>query len=177
MLLCRSVSPRRRWVAAVLATGALLVSAPATQARVFVGLGFGFGFPAFGPPYPFSPYYAPGVVVAPPPPVVHAPPPVAYGPYGPPVTYAAPGYGVAPRCFAGAYVCPLDRPGVVGGPYSCPSNTGRGFHRLTRVRYPGYACWDLRARLWARYNRGRGRRRKRYLQRRMVVERGHNPVE
>lgn len=127
-MLCRSVSARRSFVAAVLAAGALLASIPVAQARVFVGFGFGFGFPAFGPYYPYS-YYPPPVVVAPPP-VVYAPPPVAYGPYGPPVAYAPPGYGVAPRCFAGAYVCPLDRPGVVGGPCSCPTNTGRAPGRV-----------------------------------------------
>lgn len=125
-MLSRS-SVRRRVAAAVLAVGASLVLAPAAQARVFLGVGFGFGFPVFGPYYPF---YAPPVVVAPPP-VVYAQPPLAYG-YGPRVTYpyTPPGHAAAPRCFAGAYICPLDRPGVVGGPCSCPTNTGRAPGRV-----------------------------------------------
>ena len=119
--------PRRVFAAALLALGASLVPVPAAQARVFLGVGFGFGFPVFGPYYPF---YAPPVVVAPPP-VVYARPPAAYG-YGTTVPYAytPPGHAAAPRCFAGAYICPLDRPGVVGGPCSCPTDTGRAPGRV-----------------------------------------------
>ena len=106
----------------------LIISQP-WGVSVVIAHGFGFGFPVFGPYYPF---YAPPVVVAPPP-VVYAQPPVAYGyGYGAPVPYAytPPGYAAAPRCFAGAYICPLDRPGVVGGPCSCPTNTGRAPGRV-----------------------------------------------
>lgn len=126
----RRARPRRVFAAAVLALGASLPLVPAAQARVFLGVGFGFGFPVFGPYYPF---YVPPVVVAPP--VIHGSPYGAYGPYGPhgsPAAYAhaPPGHAVAPRCFAGAYICPLDRPGVVGGPCSCPTNTGRAPGRV-----------------------------------------------
>lgn len=96
----------------VLAAGALLaLPPPVAQARVFVGVGFGFPFYA-----PFYPYYGPRVVYAPP---YYYPPPVVYAA---PPTYAAVPAG---RCFAGSYVCPLDRPGPVGAPCSCPTNTGR----------------------------------------------------
>ena len=105
---------RRSLAAATLAAGALLaLPSTAAQARVFVG--FGFGFPVFAPYYPFYPFYAPWVAFAPPP-VVYAPPPSAAGPAG--------------RCFAGAYVCPPDRPGPVGAPCSCPTNTGRAAGRI-----------------------------------------------
>jgi hypothetical protein len=96
----------------VLAAGALLALPPSVaQARVFFGVGF--GFPLYAP---FYPYYGPRVVYAPP---YYYPPPVVYAA---PPTYAAVPAG---RCFAGAYVCPLDRPGPVGAPCSCPTNTGR----------------------------------------------------
>ncbi len=67
--------------------------------------GFGGGFIFIGPP------------------VVYAPPPVYYAP--PPVVYAAPLPGRA--CYAGAYVCPLDRPTPVGAGCSCPTNSGRAY--------------------------------------------------
>ncbi len=69
-----------RVAAAVLALGlgiaGLLATAPAAEARIVVGLGF--GFPLFPAPY----YYYP------PPPVYYAPPPVYYT--APPAYYTAP---------------------------------------------------------------------------------------
>lgn len=104
----------RRFLTIAVAAGALLAAAPTAQARVFFGVGF--GFPLFAPAYPF---YAPPPVVYAPPPVVYAPPPPVYA--RPPVSAAGP----EGRCFAGAYVCPLDRPVPVGAPCSCPTNFGR----------------------------------------------------
>lgn len=54
---------------------------------------------------------------------------------GPPVYYGAPVYYPPPRpigeaCYAGAYVCPLDHPGPVGAPCSCPTNGGRAGGRI-----------------------------------------------
>ncbi len=104
----------RRFLAIAVAACALLAVPLTAQARVFFGVGF--GFPLFAPVYPF---YAPPPVVFAPPPIVYAPPPVVFSP---PAAYAA---GPGGRCFAGAYVCPLDRPVPVGAPCSCPTNFGR----------------------------------------------------
>lgn len=106
-----SLLPRlRRFLAtAALAAGTLLVMpTPGAQAQVFVGAGFG---------YPFYPLYQPRVVFAPP--AFYYPPRVVFAP--PPAYVAAP----VGRCLAGAYVCPLDRPGPIGATCSCPTNTGR----------------------------------------------------
>jgi hypothetical protein len=85
--------------------------------------------------------FAPPIVVGPP--VYYAPPPVYYAP--PPAYYAAPGYpppgyppagyppaGYPPTaseagasCYAGAYVCPLERPGPPNTQCSCPTRDGR----------------------------------------------------
>jgi hypothetical protein len=83
-----------------------------TTAHAYWHGGVFFGFPpvVVGPPV----YYPPPVVYAAPP-MVYAPPPVVYDP-GPPA---------ARSCYAGAYVCPLDRPTPPGGPCSCPTETGR----------------------------------------------------
>src|ERR1700761_6320407 len=77
-------------------------SAGAAEARVFVGIGV--PFPGFYP----APYYYP------PPPVYYAPPPPVV--YAPPQTYApAPqASGGGQTCYAGAYVCPMDRPTATG---------------------------------------------------------------
>jgi hypothetical protein len=66
-----------------------------------------------GPPV----YYPPPVYA--PPPVVYAPPPVVYAP--PPPSYAPEG----PRCYAGAYVCPLQGAVPPGGACSCYGNAGQ----------------------------------------------------
>lgn len=65
-----------------------------------------------------------GIGIAPVVPVY--PPPVYY--YPPPAYYPPPVYTPAPAgqaCYAGPYVCPLDRPSPVGAPCSCPTNNGR----------------------------------------------------
>ena len=70
-------------------------------------------------------YYGPPVFVGPP--VIYVPGPV-YGPapvYAPPQQYAPAGQA----CYAGAYVCPLDRPTQSGAPCSCPTNQGRAYGR------------------------------------------------
>jgi hypothetical protein len=69
-----------------------------------------------------------GIYIAPPPvfvgpPVVYASPPIVYAP-PPPVYYSAP---AGQACYAGAYVCPLERATPVGAGCSCPTNTGRAF--------------------------------------------------
>ena len=71
--------------------------------------------------------WGPGVYFGIFPPVVVGPP-VYYGPpayYGPPGYYAPPPRPAGDACYAGAYVCPLDRPGPAGAPCSCPTNSGR----------------------------------------------------
>lgn len=70
------------------------------------GYGYGGGFAFFGPRVYIGP------------PVVYAPPQVYYAPA--PV-YAARG------CFAGAYVCPLERPSPINATCSCPTNNGRAY--------------------------------------------------
>ena len=56
---------------------------------------------------------------------------------GPPVYYAAPPYygshyarPAGEACYAGPYVCPLDQPGPLGAPCSCPTNGGRAGGRI-----------------------------------------------
>jgi hypothetical protein len=90
-----------------------LASGPA-QARVFVGIGIPFYGPGFYPPpiyYPPPPvYYAPPAVYAPPPPAYsQAPAPTSGG----------------QACYAGPYVCPMDRPVASGSNCYCPGNGGQ----------------------------------------------------
>jgi hypothetical protein len=120
-----SLTLRRGTVAAALLA---TLAAPLPAHAWWRGGGFGVGLAAgtlFGLAVPAL--TAPGYYY--PPPVYYAPPPVYYAP---PPAYAAPGY-VAPAsgqgCYAGAYVCPLDRPSPVGSPCSCPSNQGRAYGR------------------------------------------------
>jgi len=126
-----SVSGRTAITLAMLVTLVGWTSHPA-QARVFIGL----GIPLYGPGY----YYPPPVYY-PPPPVYYAPPPPAYYPppgyepppgYAPSQTYAPPPAAIAPAgsgagqaCYAGAYVCPMDRPVASGGNCYCPGNGGQ----------------------------------------------------
>ncbi|MBV9783230.1 MAG: hypothetical protein JO264_05370 [Acidisphaera sp.] len=76
----------------------------------------------------------PGVVIAPPvyAPPVYAPPPVVYAPqqeyYGQDQGYA-PAAPSGATCYAGQYVCPLQRPVPSGTTCSCPGNAGRVFGR------------------------------------------------
>lgn len=95
---------------AIAAALPLLAVPGSADARVVVGVGFGFPVFGFGAPY----YY-------PPPPVYYAPPPVVYAP--PPVAYGAPAVA---RCIATNVVCPLRFPRPVGAPCGCPDAYGRG---------------------------------------------------
>jgi hypothetical protein len=90
--------------AAALALAALVLPSSANAyyfygPRVFVGVPF-FAAPVYVPP-----------------PVYYAPPPV----YAPAPVYSGRG------CYAGPYVCPLDRPTPVGAGCSCPTNNGRAY--------------------------------------------------
>jgi len=85
------------------------------HARVFIGIGIPFYGPAFYPP----PVYYP------PPPAYYAPPTV----YAPPQSYtpsaAAEPSGAGQACYAGPYVCPMDRPVATGGSCYCQGNGGQ----------------------------------------------------
>lgn len=99
-------------IAAVVAASSVI--APPAQARVFVGI----GIPLFAPfYYPPPVYYPPPPVYYPPPPVVYAPPPPAFSP--------APPQPGGQSCYAGPYVCPMDRPAGSGGACYCPGNNGQ----------------------------------------------------
>ncbi len=86
-----TMSTKIRWITGVraaalvagLACGAALLALSPAEARVFVGVGFGFpiGFPGYYyPPYPPPPFYSP--------PAYYPPP----GPYPPPAPPAPGGY-------------------------------------------------------------------------------------
>jgi hypothetical protein len=104
-----------------------LVGTPA-QARVFVGIGIPFYGPGFYPPPIYYP--PPPIYYAPPPPPTYYVPPQAYS--------AAPGVaqsgmaqsgmtpsGAGQACYAGSYVCPMDRPVATGGSCYCLGNGGQ----------------------------------------------------
>jgi hypothetical protein len=117
-------SLRRAIVAIALCVPGLGLAPSPASARVFVGIGVPFFGPGFYPP-PY--YYPPPVYYPPPPPVVYAPPPQVYAP--PPQVYAPPPQVYAPQrsgqtCYAGAYVCPMDRPVAAGGSCYCLGNGG-----------------------------------------------------
>ena len=104
----------------------LVIAPTPASARVWIG----FGFPLYvGPPA----YYAPPPVYYPPP--AYYPPPVSYA--QPPASYAQPpsAYAQPPgaasgatqagqACYAGSYVCPMDRPVASGSSCYCPANDG-----------------------------------------------------
>jgi hypothetical protein len=76
-----------------------------------VAFGLGLGAIAAAPYY----YY--------PPPYYYSPPPVIYAP---PQTYSpAPVGGGGQSCYAGAYVCPMDRPVATGAGCYCLGNGGQ----------------------------------------------------
>jgi hypothetical protein len=81
------------------------------------GVAFGLGLGAIAAaPY----YYAPPGYY--PPPVSYAPPQAYY----PPQAYSqAPVGGGGQSCYAGAYVCPMDRPVATGASCYCPGNDGQ----------------------------------------------------
>ncbi len=111
----------RRWIIVALAALALpcaALLAPPAQAdgRVGVFLGFNTGYwgPGYYAPRPY--YYAP------PPPPVYYPPPAYYAPptYYPPPAYYPPVGPPAQACYAGPYMCQLDRAVPAGDSCSCP---------------------------------------------------------
>ncbi|MFL5255832.1 MAG: hypothetical protein ACJ8AI_23630 [Rhodopila sp.] len=110
----------RRAFAVSAVAAATLCCPPPAQARVFVGVGV--GVPFFGPWVPPPVYY--------PPPVFYAPPPVYYTPpqaYAPPSGSQAAAGATASRqsCYAGAYVCPMDRLVPSGATCWCAANNGQ----------------------------------------------------
>nr|WP_294506105.1 hypothetical protein [uncultured Rhodopila sp.] len=116
-----SLSPSRmlRFAAGVaLCAITACLSASSADARVFVGIGVGVPFYGYGPGFYPAPYYYPPPVYYPPPPVYYTPPP-AYAP----APAAQPGTGQT--CYAGAYVCPMDRPVAPGAGCYCPGNGGQ----------------------------------------------------
>jgi hypothetical protein len=119
MISLLSMSLRRLTVAIALCAGFAGLAASPAAARVFVGVGLGVPFGGFYPP----PYYYPPPPVyygSPPPPVVYTPPPQYY-PLPPQAMRPA---GGSQACYAGAYVCPMDRPIATGGSCYCPGNGG-----------------------------------------------------
>lgn len=101
---------RRLLVAAALAMPPLLLAAPA-GAQVSFGFGFGPAYPVF-PAYPYAYAPPPGWVVP------------AYPAYPPPPSYLVP-RPPGQTCYAGAYVCPLDRTLAAGDACGCPAGNGQ----------------------------------------------------
>ena len=117
-------SPRLHSLLAAATLGAALlpIALPSTAHAWWRGGGFFIGVP-FPPVVIAPPVYAPPV---------YAPPPVVYAPqqdyYAQSPGYAAPApYGQS--CYAGPYVCPLQRSVPAGTNCSCPGNAGRVFGR------------------------------------------------
>jgi len=108
----------RLLVVAVLCGGIMAPAAAYAWGRGGWGWGGGGVYFGFAPPVYIGP---PAVYVGPP--VVYAPPP-GYGYGAPPPGYGAPAPS-GPACYAGAYVCPLDKAGPPGAPCTCPANNGR----------------------------------------------------
>jgi hypothetical protein len=109
-----------------------LAVAPA-YARVFVGIGIPFYGPGFYPPPLYYP--PPPIYYAPPPPPAYYIPPQAYSP-APGVAQSGMAQsgmaqsgmaqsGAGQACYAGSYVCPMDRPVATGGSCYCPGNGGQ----------------------------------------------------
>jgi hypothetical protein len=93
-------------LSALAIAGAMVAPKPA-EARIGVGVFVGpsvvVGPPVYGFYYPVPVYYPRPVYFYPP---VPAPAPAGY------------------TCYAGPYVCPLDKANPVGGPCACPSYGG-----------------------------------------------------
>ncbi len=73
-------------------------------------------------PVPFvvaPPIFYPPAYYPPPPPYYVAPPPTAY------MSQPAPSPAPGQTCYAGPYVCPLDRVAPINAPCTCPGNGGR----------------------------------------------------
>jgi hypothetical protein len=108
----------RAAVAVALCAAMVGLASSSAQARVFVGIGIPFYGPGFYP----APYYYP-------PPAYYPPPPVVYAPSLPPQNYsqmpAAEPSGGGQSCYAGPYVCPMDRPVSAGSSCYCLGNGGQ----------------------------------------------------
>jgi hypothetical protein len=110
---------RRIMVVSALCAAALGLTCGPAQARVFVGLGFGLPL-YYGPGYyPPPVYYPPPIYYAPPPPPVYYVPPQTYTPG------ATARAGGQQSCYAGAYVCPMERPVAAGASCYCLGNGGQ----------------------------------------------------
>ena len=105
---------RRATVAVALCAAMMGLAGSPAQARVFIGLGVPFYGPGYYPPAPY--YY-------PPPPVYYAPPPTVYAPPQPQYYSQTPS-GAGQTCYAGPYVCPMDRPTVTGAGCYCIGSGG-----------------------------------------------------
>ncbi|HEY8614019.1 MAG TPA: hypothetical protein VIL69_22390 [Roseomonas sp.] len=107
------IDVRRLLLAAALLASPLIPTAPA-EAQVSFGIGIGPAYPVY-PAYPY-PYAYP-----PPPPAYYVPP---YPAYAPPYPSYAP-RPAGQTCYAGAYICPLERPLPAGDACACPAQNGR----------------------------------------------------
>ncbi|SHJ36036.1 hypothetical protein SAMN02745194_02404 [Roseomonas rosea] len=113
---------RRLFLAAALAALPFLSTAPA-EAQVTFGFGFGPAYPVY-PAYPYPYPYAYPV----PPPAWTVPP---YPAYAPPPVVVVPPRPPGQTCYAGAYICPLDRTLSAGDACGCPApNGGRAWGRV-----------------------------------------------
>jgi hypothetical protein len=118
VMISPSLSSIRRLTAALALSAGFAALAPGpADARVFVGIGVGVPFYGYGPGFYPAPYYYPPPVYYPPPPVYYTPPQVYT-----PAPAAQPG---GQTCYAGAYVCPMDRPVPTGASCYCPGNGGQ----------------------------------------------------
>ncbi|WP_159349195.1 hypothetical protein [Roseomonas harenae] len=117
----RMMVARRIALAAALLASPLILTAPA-DAHGGASFGIGIGVPVYPayPAYPAYPY-AYGYPVVPPP-AYYAPPFPAYAP--PPPAYSVP-RPPGQTCYAGAYVCPLDRNLSAGDACGCLAPNGQ----------------------------------------------------
>lgn len=113
ILMVRMRSVRSGLLLAGLVAGALLPAAAQAhwRGRVFFGVGPGWGPPAY--------YYPPPVYMVPPP--VYAPPPAEYA--APPAEAEGPP-PMAQACYAGPWVCPLQRAIPAGNSCACEGTNG-----------------------------------------------------
>jgi hypothetical protein len=124
---------------ALVASPLLMQPAPAA-AQVSFGIGIGT-YPAYpvypAYPYPYA-YYPPPPVYYVPPYATYVPPPPAYSPApgatapgttAPgttgPISASPHGTTAQRACYAGAYVCPLDRNLTAGDACGCPTPSGQ----------------------------------------------------
>nr|MCV4207259.1 hypothetical protein [Roseomonas sp. SXEYE001] len=113
------IDVRRLVLATALMASPLLLSGPA-EARGGVSFGIGIGVPIY-PAYPVYPAYPYAYPVPPPPPPYYIPP---YPAYAPPPAYPVP-RPPGQTCYAGAFICPLDRNLSAGDACGCPAPNGQ----------------------------------------------------